>query len=204
MSPDCENKPFWSFGHSREIVGSSIFRYHEWVLTLNFGQTLKLVVCGYIFSKLHSSQGMFAGNVHKTIQTGQTRLNRYRHFLVVLLSGSDSWLCYYSFYFQKRYSAQIVSALALRHCDGHAVHKPAAENGCKSEQNRHYFILNWHGKKTGLSQILVVPCVSRLDPPQHSSDVASPLHFPRVLTPILSHQFWRQGTVLEEIRAKRR
>lgn len=93
MSPDCENKPFWSFGHSREIVGSSIFRYHEWVLTLNFGQTLKSVVCEYIFSKLHSSQGMFAGNVHKTIHTGQTQLNRYRHFLVVLLSRGVTHDC---------------------------------------------------------------------------------------------------------------
>lgn len=55
-----------------------------------------------------------------------------------------------------------------------------------------------------LSQILVVPCVFRIAPPDHSSDVALPVHFPRVLTPILLHRFCRRGIVLEEIRAKRR
>lgn len=74
--------PFWPFSG---IGWSSLFRYHEWALTLTLARVLTQR-CECIFSKLHSSQGMSAGNVHKTMHTGQTWRSRYRHFLLVLLS----------------------------------------------------------------------------------------------------------------------
>lgn len=85
VSSGCENKPFASFGPFSGIGWSSLFRYHEWALTLTLARLLTQR-CECIFSKLHSSEGMSAGNVHKTIHTGQTWRSRYRHFLVVLLS----------------------------------------------------------------------------------------------------------------------